>query len=251
MAELLCYQKPTRLNTATHSKLRFTPLSNFEFSAKVSAVPLIVAEFPVACRQYPIVFIEGPNGMLSAQAVLSLEQELNAFLDEKGNWTATYVPAFIRRYPFVLAEIPGKPDDFDVAFDDASGCFDKKKGEPLFDEQGTPTKFLQEQIDFLRLFHTEYKRTLQFLEALKKDDLLTPYNVDIVRGGDQARFAVRSAMVINESKLQNLPSEKASAYLKNGFLALMYAQLISLQSFLALANRVGDQATRKTPWWAK
>jgi hypothetical protein len=121
----------------------------------------------------------------------------------------------------------------------------------LFDEQGTPTKFMQEQIDFLRLFHAEFKRTQQFLEALQKEELLTPYNVDIVRGGDQARFAVRSAMVINESKLQNLPSEKASAYLKNGFLALMYAQLISLQSFLALANRAGDQATSKTPWWAK
>ena len=251
MAELLFYQKPVRMNTTAHNKLRFTPLSNFEFASKVSAVPLIVAEFPVACRQYPIVFIEGPNKMLSAQAVLSLEQERNSFLDEKGNWTATYVPAFIRRYPFVLAEIAGKPDDFDVAFDEASGCFDKKKGELLFEEQGTPTKFMQEQIDFLRLFHAEYKRTQQFLDVLQKEELLTPYNVDIVRGGDQARFAVRSAMVINESKLQNLASENASLYLKNGFLALMYAQLISLQSFLPLANRAGDQATSKTPWWAK
>ena len=251
MPELIFYQKPTRLNTIAHGKLRFSPLSNFEFSSKVSAVPLIAAEFPVACRQYPIVFIEGPNGMLSAQAVLSLEQERNSFLDDKGNWTATYVPAFIRRYPFVLAEIPGKPDDFDVAFDEASGCFDKKKGEPLFDDAGTPTKFLQEQIDFLRLYHAEFKRTQQFLEALKKEDLLMPYNVDIVRGTDHARFAIRSAMVINESKLQNLTSEKASTYLKNGFLALMYAHLISLQSLLALANRAGDQSTSKTPWWAK
>jgi hypothetical protein len=251
MVEMLFYQKPVRLNIVTHSKLRFSALTNFDFSAKVSSVPLIAAEFPVACRQYPIVFIEGPNGILSAQAVLSLEQHRNSFLDEKGNWTATYVPAFIRRYPFVLAEIVGKPDDFDVTFDEASGCFDKKKGELLLDEQGVPTKFLQEQIDFLQLFHAEFKRTELFLEALKKEDLLTPYNVDIVRGGDQARFAIRSAMVINETKLQNLAAEKASVYLKNGFLALMYAQLISLQSFLALANRAGEQAANKTPWWAK
>jgi hypothetical protein len=251
MPELLFYQKPTRLNTVTHGKLRFTPLSNFEFASKVNSVPLIAAEFPIACRQYPIVIIGGPNGTLSAQAVLSLEQDRNSFLDETGNWTATYVPAFIRRYPFVLADIPGKPDDFDVAYDEASGSFDKKKGDPLFDDGGSPTKFLQEQIDFLRLFHAESKRTQEFLEVLKKEDLLTPYNVDIVRGADHARFAIRSAMVINETKLQNLPSEKASTYLKNGFLALMYAQLISLQSLLALANRAGDQTTSKTPWWAK
>jgi hypothetical protein len=251
MPELLFYEKPTRLNSSAHAKLRFSPLSNFEFAAKVSAIPLIAAEFPLACRQYPIVFIDSPNGALTAQAVLSLQQERNSFLDDKNNWTATYVPAFIRRYPFVLAEIPGKTDDFDVAFDEASGCFDKKKGEPLFDEQGAPTKFLQEQIDFLRLFHAEFRRTQQFLETLKKEELLSPYNVDIVRGGDKARFAIRNALVVNEAKLQALNGEQAQSYLKNGFLGLMYAQLISLQSFLAVANRTGDQTVGKAPWWAK
>lgn len=251
MAELLLYQKPARLNSSAHAKLRFNPLSTFDFASKLSSIPIIAAEFPVACRQYPIVFVEGPTGGLNALAILSFEKDRNSFLDAKGNWTATYVPAFIRRYPFVLAEIPGKSDDFDVAYDEGSGCFDKKKGEPLFDDQGAPSKFLQEQIDFLRLFHVEFQRTQQFLDTLKKEELLTPYNVDIVRGGDNARFAVRSAMVINESKLHSLTPEKASAYLKNGFMGLMYAQLISLQSFLALANRTSEEAVAKTPWWAK
>jgi hypothetical protein len=248
--QLLFYQNPTRLNTTAHGKLRFSPLSSFEFASKVSAVPLIAAEFPVACRQYPIVFIQNPTG-LSAQAVLSLQQDRNAFLDEKGHWTATYVPAFIRRYPFVLAEIPEKKEDFDVAFDEASSCFDRKKGDPLFDEQGMPSKLLQEQMEFLRMFHAESTRTQQFLETLKEDDLLTPYNVDIVRGEDSARFAVRNFLVVNESKLQTLGADKAMTYLKNGSLALIYAHLISLQSFLALANRAGDQASAKMPWWAK
>src|SRR5437660_3256137 len=168
MAEALFYQRPARLNSITHAKLRFSPLSNFDFASKVSAVPLIAAEFGVACRHYPIIFVESPNGMLSAQAVLSFEPERNCFLDDKGLWTAPYVPAFIRRYPFVLADIPGKPDDFDVAYDEASGSFDKKKGDPLFDDGGSPTKFLQEQIDFLRLFYAESKRTQEFLEVLKK-----------------------------------------------------------------------------------
>ena len=248
--QLLFYQKPTRLNTTAHGKLRFSPLSSFEFAAKVSAVPLIAAEFPVACRQYPIVFIETPTG-LSAQAVLSLQQDRNAFLDERGHWTATYVPAFIRRYPFVLAEIPEKKEDFDVAFDEASSCFDRKKGDPLFDEEGMPSKLLKEQMEFLRMFHAESTRTQQFLETLKEDDLLTPYNVDIVRGEDSARFAVRNFLVVNESKLQSLGADEAMTYLKNGWLALIYAHLISLQSFLALANRAGDQGSSKTPWWAK
>lgn len=251
MAELLLYGRPERLNRVTHAKLGFSPLANYEFARKLTAVPLIGAEFPAACRQYPIVFIQYPEGILSAQAVLSFSEGVNSFVDDKGQWTAAYVPAFIRRYPFVLAQIPGKVDDFDVAFDEASGCFHTQKGELLFDEQGAPTPLLQTQVEFLRLFHVEFQRTQQFLEALKRDDLLTPYNVDIVRGGDQARFAVRNAMVVNEVKLVALPPERAASYLTNGYLAMIYGHLISLQSFLALANRTGPAPAESAPWWAK
>lgn len=251
MPELLFYSRPERLNSLTHGKLRFTPVTDYEFARKATAVLLIGAEFPMACRQYPIVFIQSPDGMTSAQAILSLTEGVNSFVDDKGRWTATYVPAFIRRYPFVLAEVPGKADDYDIAFDNASGCFNDRKGEPLFDDHGAPTPFLQGQIEFLRLFHAEHQRTQQFLEVLKQDGLLIPYNVDIVRGGDQARFAIRNAMVVDETKLVGLPSDKSAAYLRSGYLAMIYAHLISLQSFLAVAHRTGSSAGDRAPWWAK
>jgi hypothetical protein len=251
MAELLFYTRPARLSRITHAKFRYTPLANFDFARKVTSVPLMAAEFPLACRQYPIIFAQGPDGGLSVQAVLSLAEGINSFIDEKGQWTATYVPAFIRRYPFVLAEIPGKPDDFDVAFDEGSGCFHPKKGEPLFDDHGAPTAFLQAQVDFLKKFHTEHQRTRGFLETLKTGDLLVPFNVDIVRGGDKAKFAVRNMLVVDETRLGKLSSEKAGEYLKSGVLALIYAHLISLQSFLAVANRTGAPAAGVSPWWAK
>jgi hypothetical protein len=251
MGELLFYNRPARLNRIAHAKLRFTPLTNFEFARKVTAVPLMAVEFPLACRQYPIIFVQSPEGVVVAQAVLSLAEGVNSFIDDKGRWTATYVPAFIRRYPFVLAEIPDKPDDFDVAFDEGSGCFHPQKGEPLFDDHGAPTPFLQAQIDFLKNFHAEHQRTRQVLEALKTDGLLVPFNVNIVRGGDKAQFAVRNALVVDEAKLTGLALEKVGAYLKSGMLAMIYAHLISLQSFLAIANRTGDPAADVSPWWAK
>ena len=251
MGELLFYTRPSRLNRVAHGKLRFTPLANFEFARKVTAIPLMAVEFPLACRQYPIIFVQNPEGVVGAQAVLSLAEGINSFVDDKGRWTATYVPAFIRRYPFVLAEIPGKPDDFDVAFDEESGCFHPQKGEPLFDDHGAPTPFLQAQIDFLKNFHVEHQRTRQVLETLKTDELLMPFNVNIVRGGDKAQFAVRNALVVDEAKLAGLPSEKMGAYLTRGMLAMIYAHLISLQSFLAVANRTGEPAADVSPWWAK
>jgi hypothetical protein len=245
------YNRPARLNRIAHAKLRYTPLTNLEFTRKVTSVPLMVAEFPLACRQYPIVFVQSQDGVVIAQAVLSLAEGVNSFIDDKGQWTATYVPAFIRRYPFVLAEIPGKPDDFDVAFDEGSGCFHPKKGEPLFDDHGAPTAFLNAQVEFLKNFHGEHQRTRLALETLKADGLLIPYNVDIVRGSDKAKFAVRNMLVVDEAKLHNLAAEKVMTYLKTGMLGLIYAHLISLQSFLSVANRAGGQAADSIPWWAK
>ena len=249
--ELLLYNRPARLNRVAHAKLRYTPLTNLEFTRKITSVPLMAAEFPLACRQYPIIFMQAADGTVGAVAVLSLTEGINSFVDDKGQWTATYVPAFIRRYPFVLAEIPGKPDDFDVAFDEGSGCFHPKKGEPLFDDHGAPSAFLSAQIEFLKNFHAEHQRTRLALETLKADGLLIPYNVDIVRGSDKAQFAVRNALVVDETKLQSLAAEKAATYLKTGLLAMIYAHLISLQSFLAVANRMGEAASDASPWWAK
>lgn len=251
MAELLFYNRPARLNRVAHAKLRYTPLDSFEFARKVTSVPLMAAEFPLACRQYPIVFAQNPDGAVAALAVLSLTEGANSFVDEKGQWTATYVPAFIRRYPFVLAEIPGKPDDFDVAFDEGSGCFHPKKGEPLFDDHGAPTAFLSAQIEFLKNFHGEHQRTRLALGTLKTDGLLIPFNVDIVRAKDKAQFAVRNMLVVDEAKLQALAPEKVGTYIKTGMLAMIYAHLISLQSFLAVANRAGGKAADSIPWWAK
>ena len=251
MAELLFYNRPARLNRVAHAKLRYTPLANFEFARKVTSVPLMAAEFPLACRQYPIIFVQSPDGTVTAQAILSLTEGINTFVNDKGQWTATYVPAFIRRYPFVLAEIPGKTDDFDVAFDEGSGCFHPKKGEPLFDDHGAPTALLNAQVEFLKNFHGEHQRTRQALETLKADGLLVPFNVDIVRAKDKAQFAVRNALVVDETKLQALAPEKVAVYFKTGMLAMIYAHLISLQSFLAVANRAGGQADDSFPWWAK
>jgi hypothetical protein len=249
--ELLFYNRPARLNRITHAKLRYTPLTNLEFTRKIIRIPLMAAEFPLACRQFPIVFVQAPDGTVGAVAVLSLTEGINSFVDDKGQWTATYVPAFIRRYPFVLAEIPGKPDDFDVAFDEGSGCFHPKKGEPLFDDHGAPSAFLNAQIEFLRNFHGEHQRTRLALATLKTDGLLTPYNVDIVRGSDKTKFEVRNVLVVDEAKLQNLAAEKAATYLKTGMLGMIYAHLISLQSFLSVANRAVGKDADSIQWWTK
>jgi hypothetical protein len=86
---------------------------------------------------------------------------------------------------------------------------------------------------------------------LKADKLLIPFKVDIGREGDKAKFAVRDTLVVDEAKLPSLAPEKVAAYLKCQVLAVIYAHLISLHSFLAVANRTGAPSADVSPWWAK
>lgn len=251
MPELLFYNRPEALNREAHAKLKFTPPKDYSFARQALAVPVMAVEFPFACRQYPIVFTPDPSGSLMAVAILSLAEGGNPFVNDEGQWTASYIPAFIRRYPFVLANIPDKADDFAVAFDAESGCFADDKGEPLFDDKGEPSTFLQAQLQFLQRFHLENQRTQQFMKTLLDESLLRPINIDIVRAGDQAKFGVRNALTVDEQALQKLPADKAGNLLANGFLAAIYAHLISLQNFGAVANRTGNPSSDMIPWWAK
>jgi hypothetical protein len=243
------YERPVRLNRFAHLALRFTPPSDYGFCRHLTSAPLMGVEFPAACRQYPIVFVNAA-GSTQALAVLSLRGGENAFVGEHGQWMATYLPAFVRRYPFVLAEIPGNPADYDVAFDEASGCFSPDRGEPLFSSEGEPLPILRSQIEFLRAFQQEHQRVREFIQALEAANLLVQQNVDVVRA-DRERFGVRNALVVDESKLASLPVETVKSFLTAGYFGWIYAHLISLQCFLALANRAGEPLEGLVPWWAK
>lgn len=245
------YARPEILARDKHAKLKFSPLANFSFARKLTSVPVVGVEFPHVCRRHPIGFLEDPQGGIHAQAILSLVENDNGFIDEQGRWLGTYVPSFIRRYPFILADVPNNPADFAVAFDADSGAFAEDKGQPLFEENGEPAELLKNQMEFLRRFHAENHRTVELLKALKTEGLLVPLNLDITRSADKARFGVRGLLMIDEKKLTALPADKAGTYLANGLLALSYMHLISLRNFESLANRIGHKTDDQIPWWAK
>jgi hypothetical protein len=73
---------------------------NFKFASKINSVPLAVTEFEMACRSYPIVFSSGET--VAPVSIVGLREEENLFLDEESAWLSNiYVPAYIRKYPFI------------------------------------------------------------------------------------------------------------------------------------------------------
>ncbi len=243
MAEVLFYERPVPLNREGHKNLRIKPIDSAAFAAKAHSVPLTVAEFGPAARDFPILF--GGNSVEEAGplAMLGLKQSENVFVDADGKWEqGAYIPAFVRRYPFILAEKPegAEGDDFTVFLDEAYPGFGTEEGERLFNEDGSDTDTLKNAVRFLGEFQEHVKRTQAFAKRLRELDLLEERTIQI-KDGDR-NMVINGLFVVNEEKLRKLDEKVAGELLADGSMGWIYAHLLSLANIDRLKARVDKRA---------
>ena len=240
MANLLFYKNPVALNKVTHKDSRIKPIHNdFSFARNTNSVILAGIEFTEAAKEYPIVFANAGDSIVPV-ALLGLRNEENLFVKEDGSWDARYIPAFVRRYPFVLAETGDDPNQRMVCIDEAFAGFNQEDGEPLF-ENAEATPVLQQAIDFLEEYQKQYLRTEAFLNRLKSLDLLMSLNakVDLVSG---EQFALTGLLAIDEKKLLALDDLQALQFFRSGELGWVYCHLMSIGSLGNMVNRIAAVA---------
>ncbi|MDP1654515.1 MAG: SapC family protein [Hylemonella sp.] len=237
------YQKPIVLDRVLHKELRLKP-ADARFASKNQAVPLVAAEFPEACLEYPIVFAKGNDGQWLALALTGLQAGANAFVDVKGQWSARYVPASVRRYPFILAEgAPGQGDQLSLAADLAAPQLGSE-GEPLFDVKGEPTELVRNLMVLLADFQNQAKQTNALAQKLDEAGLLTQQNLQ-VRLGDGRNAVVDGVWIMDEVKLRELPDDKVLAWFKGGELTAIHAHMLSLRNLVPLLERSQPVVTDK------
>src|SRR5688500_625470 len=132
MSDTMYYERPVLMDRDKHRKRRVQPSNSFAFARKANSLYLAGAEFGEACKEYAIVFTRGANQAVIPVAMLGLRSRENLFVDDNEQWTGNYVPAFVRRYPFVLAELAGQTS-MGVCIDEAFAGLGDKEGEALFD----------------------------------------------------------------------------------------------------------------------
>lgn len=226
------YQQPTVLNREQHKNLRLKP-ANASFASKNQSVPLVLAEFPEACLEYPIVFSQGTDGQWLALALTGLKKDVNAFVDDQGKWNARYVPASVRRYPFILAE--GDNNQLTLAVDLAAPHLGTT-GEAMFDGAGEPTEMTQKVMSMLGDFQAQAKQTQALAKQLSDAGLLSQQNLQ-VRLDEERTAAVDGVWIVDEAKLRQLPDDKVLAWFKSGDLAAIHAHMLSLRNLSPLLAR--------------
>lgn len=236
------YQQPTVLDREQHKNLRLKA-ADARFAAQNQAVPLLVGEFPEACLEYPIVFTKGQDGRWLALALTGLQNGVNAFVDAKGQWNARYLPASVRRYPFILAE--GANNQLSLAADLAAPQLGTE-GEALFNEQGEPTDVAKNVMQMLADFQAQAKASENLGTQLEEAGLLTQQNLQ-VRLGDGRNAVVDGVWIIDEAKLRQLPDDKVLAWFKGGQMAAVHAHMLSLRNLVPLLERSQTPPTASAP----
>lgn len=253
MAEVLFYERPVALNRTSHKDLRMKPVNNLKFAMNAHSVPLTGAEFGVASRDLLIVFAGASIEEAGPVAMLGLRQNENLYVDADGQWERDiYVPAFVRRYPFVLAEKPAdqEGDDFTVFLDESYEGFNDTEGERLFKEDGTDTEMLTNAVGFLGEFQDHVARTRRFVAELNKHGLLEPRNVTLQKDGKDGEegrsINLNGLFVVNEDKLRALDEKVAHQFLREGMFGWIYAHLVSLTNIDRLAERLNGRENKES-----
>lgn len=237
------YAKPVLLNRQGHRATRILPSAHFGFASQANSLYLAGVEFIEACKEYPIVFTQIGQQKIVPVAMLGLREGENLFVAADGSWRATYVPAFVRRYPFVLADLEGQ--QMGVCIDEAYAGLNEESGEALFDGQGNNTPFLQNALDFLNRYQVEYLRTERFCQRLKDLDLLTTMNAK-AELYDGTHLMVDGLMVVDERKLQQLGDAQTIEVFRSGELSWIYTHMVSLSNLNRLVDRLAENK-RKIP----
>lgn len=237
------YQKVVALNSNVHRNLRFDASKvNFNFVRDTTAVLLGAIEFAEAVREYPIVFIRSPDGKIRPVVLLGVRNGENLFVDENGKWDALYIPAFVRRYPFVMSE-GGAAGQLLVCIDEECPALNGDKGEVLIDESGNLQPRMNEVMQFLQNFQNEFVRTEQLAKQLDELGLFVQQGARFDTPQGQT-FQLNDFYLIDESKFGQLSDEHLPALFRSGALGMAYLHLASLGNMRRLLDRIKPEAEK-------
>lgn len=222
----LFYNDLVLLSTQEHANWKSRATDKAIWLKDVNTIPLTVEEFPLAQRNFPIVFSAGDNPF--PIVLMGMNEGVNVFVDEDGTVnTPIYMPAYVRRYPFLLARIQPDSQELSLCVDPTSdlvGEFDD--GEPLFNGS-EPSDTCRNTLQFCEQFEIAGQKTANFMAELEKHNLLMDGELNIDVGGEQP-FNYRGFRMVDENKLRDIRGDILRGWNQSGLLALIYAHLFSL-----------------------
>ena len=238
----LLYRNVTALNRERHADWYIDADQGYSFAAGTNSIYLAASEFAVAAREFAVVFARDGNGIAVPTVLLGIATDQNLLIGADGAWQGQYVPAYLRRYPYILANTDANLEQYTVCIDETySGFNTAKEGERLLAEGGEQSAYLATSVKFLQDFLLATQVTAKFCEAVVKADLLdsTQANISLNSGGS---YSLSGFFCVTRERLQKLTPEQLKEFMDQGYLDLIYLHMHSLANLDKLMQLVDPPA---------
>jgi hypothetical protein len=236
----LFYRSAVPVSAQRHGDWSVKTGESYAFAAGVNSVPVTAIEFAPAAAEFPIVFAGNEQSVFPA-VILGVQENQNLWVDGEGKWRGKYVPAFVRRYPFVFSQ-DAEGKTFTLHLDETfEGVNQANRGERLFDADGAQTQYLRTVLGFLQDYQARFRRTQAYCERLLELKLLQPMQAQFTLGGGEQR-SLSGFMVVDRARLKALPADVLADMVAKDELECTYLHLASLRHFQDMLERVQAEA---------
>ena len=227
------------LNNVDHKDTRVITERSAEYGDAVMFTMIFPFEFRSVQAFYPILFHRDQRGELYPVALFGFQAGENLFLDEAG-WHARYVPAMIRRQPFLIGfEAATRPGEAEkrrmLSLDMSHPRVSTKLGEPLFQPLGGRTPFLEEMASLLEALYHGGELNRKFVQALQEHGLIENVTFDIALANG-SRNQLLGFFAIDEEKVRGLSDEALGQLSRSGFLMPLFMILASTTNVRTLVE---------------
>jgi hypothetical protein len=233
----LFYTRPVALQAQVHGGISLKRNRNYRFALQTNTIPLTTAELFQAQRDYPVVFTNDPIPM--PIAIVGVQDKLNLYVEPDGSWRrGAYIPAYIRRYPFLFAERPDSTD-LTLCIDEASEHIEQSQDNPFF-RDGKTTDITQKALDFCVNYQRQHEATRELGRTLAQVELVIGRDATVKLSATE-NIVMRGFKMIDEDKFNQLPPETFLEWRSKGWIALIYSHLLSLGAWDRLVQIIAER----------
>ncbi len=240
-SQMLIREMAVPVSAERHGDWSLESANNFGCCSIANSVPLMTVEFFNAASEYAIVFGDTEAGVMPS-VVLGVHRDENLYLSESGAWRATYIPAFVRRYPFVYC-LSEDGVDFTLCVDESFPYFNiEDRGKRLFAADKKPTAYVAQMLRLLEQYRFEFQRTQSFCSKLVEFDLLEPLHIDPCPG-ELESLSSDGMMVVSREKAKSMTPNQISHFARSDEFGLLQLHFQSMRNLsFALGRRLESPA---------
>lgn len=231
------FKKVEMLSKVDHLDLMIDEIKDFSFAKELRYAPLGLSEITKVSSRLPVLISGGEDNQFVG--LMAVGSGSNYFIDWKPGH-ATYVPMFLRGYPFLMIDAKEEGNDKKlraIGVDVESDYVGKSKAHKIFEKENLPSDFAQIKLRLIQNLEKDRINASKLLSELKKNNLLDKRSFDVKLENGETKSIISDFFVVNKERLYALSDEMLLDWLKKGWMYILETHINSIPQIEVLLSK--------------